>query len=397
MKRFLVQLRARIRSYLPKDDPFTFLVFAGVTGVIGAGVASLFRSTFYGFQHLFDPHIHGMVALAHYLPWYVRVVMPALGGAMAGACLKYGLDWVPRRGADDYLEAITVGNGVLGIRQTLIKSLSSLLSVGSGASIGREGSMVQLAAMTGSAIGRRLKLSHEKMRLMVACGATAGITAAYNAPIAGSIFVTEIASSDNLLSRDTLGPLIVASVIANIISRWIFGAEPVYHMPPFPDITGWEVFAYAGLGILCGFAAPFFRRILDTFRATFLHRSRNLVSNMALGGLGVGIISMWEPNVWGNGYSVVNSILHTPWTWWALVGILIWKVAATGLSAGSGSVGGIFTPTLFVGATVGALYGHVLTTLMPWAGTDASSYAMVGMGAFLASVTYAPFMSILMI
>jgi CIC family chloride channel protein len=189
----------------------------------------------------------------------------------------------------------------------------------------------------------------------VACGATAGITSAYNAPIAGSIYVIEIAMGS--LSKETLGPLIVASVIANIVTRWFFGLSAVYKMPPFTMITGWEVFAYAGLGIICGFAAPAFRWVLDITRKSFLRFSQGLIINMALGGLGLGIISVWEPNVWGNGYSVVNSILHASWTWQALLLLLVLKVIAKALCSGSGMVGGVFTPTLFVGAALGALYG----------------------------------------
>jgi chloride channel protein, CIC family len=229
----------------------------------------------------------------------------------------------------------------------------------------------------------------------VACGATAGITSAYNAPIAGSLFVMEIAIGT--LSKATLGPLIVASVVANVITRKFFGLNAVYRMPPFTMVAGWEVFAFAGLGIICGFAAPLFRLVLDKTRNLFNSLGPGLVLNMALGGLGVGLISIWEPDVWGNGYSVVNSILHNPWTWQALLGVFLLKIVATALSSGSGAVGGVFTPSLFAGAALGVLYGHILVGVSSLSDTTVASYAIVGMGAFLASVTYAPLMSILMI
>ncbi|MDE1901083.1 MAG: ClcB-like voltage-gated chloride channel protein [Alphaproteobacteria bacterium] len=383
------------RSFLPKDDDFRLLIAAAVIGAIGAAAALLFHYAFIAAQKIFNPNVSEIVALATSLPWWGRLLLPTLGGALGGVCLKFGLHWVARRGADDYLEAITIGDGVIGARQTLIKSCSSLCSIASGASIGREGSMVQLAAMVGSALGQKCRVSKEKLRLFVACGATAGITVAYNAPIAASIFVTEI--SGGMISKNTLGPLIVTSVIANIMARWLFGVTPVYQMPSFPPIAGWEVFTYVGLGIVCGFGAPLFRRILDMFRAGFVRLPLGLIGNMALGGLGVGLISVWEPAVWGNGYSVVNSVLHHPWTWQALLAILVLKVLATALCSGSGAVGGVFTPTIFVGAAVGALYGHILGTFTPLPDTVIASYAMVGMGAFLASVTYAPLMCILMI
>jgi chloride channel protein, CIC family len=390
-----LHIHSFVRETLSQGQHLAFLLLAAVTGLAGAISGLLFRSAFTFIQHEIDDGSTGMVAIADALPWWGRLFLPMAGGILGGAFLTFGLRWAPRRVADDYLEAITVGDGVLSIRQTFIKSLSSLCSIGTGASIGREGPMVQLAAMAGSALGRVFKLSRTQMRLLVACGATAGITAAYNAPIAGVIFVVEIAMGT--LSKATLGPLIVASVISNIVTRQFFGLSAVYKMPDFTMITGWEVFAYAGLGFVCGFAAPAFRGILDMVRDGFGRLSNNLIFNMALGGLGVGAISVWEPNVWGNGYSVVNSILHDPWTWHALLLTLVLKVIATALCAGSGTVGGVFTPTLFVGATLGAIYGHLLVGVSPLSDTVISGYVMVGMGAFLASVTYAPLMCILMI
>jgi CIC family chloride channel protein len=371
------------------------LIIAGFVGMGGGFAALLFRSAFGYIQHLFHGTGEGMVALALALPWWGRLCLPMVGGAVAGMLLKFGLDWVPRKGSDDYLEAITIGDGVISTRQTLIKSASSLCSIGTGASIGREGAMVQLAAMLGSALGRLLNMPRNRLRLLVACGATAGFTSAYNAPIAGSIFIIEIAKSP--LSKAMLGPLIVASVISNIVTRWFLGLGAAYKMPIFTLISGWEVFAYAGLGVVCGFGAPVFRWVLDITRKSFQRFSLGLVLNMAIGGLGVGLISVWVPEVWGNGYSVVNSILHQTWTWQALLILLILKVFATALCSGSGTVGGVFTPTLFVGAALGALYGHVLVGLSPLSDTVVSGYVMVGMGAFLAAVTYAPLMCILMI
>ena len=395
----MTDLPSRIRSFLrahwPKDELFTLLVLAALVGVGGAVSSFLFREFLTGARHSLDPRDDGIVAMARLLPWWGRLLLPTMGGVAGGAILKYGLKWAPKRGADDYLEAITIGDGNLGVRQTLIKSASSLCSVDSGASIGREGPMVQLAAMIGSVLGRALRLPREQRQMMVACGATAGITSAYNAPIAGSLFVVEIAMGS--LSKTTLGPLIVSAVVANVVTRWCLGLNAVYQMPPFTIITGWEVFAYAGLGIVCGFLAPVFRWALDTFRKLFDRLDGGLIVNMALGGLGIGLIAVWEPDVWGNGYSVVNSILHLSWTWQALLIILVLKIVATALCAGSGAVGGVFTPSLFVGAALGGLYGHVLVGLSPLSDTVVAGYTIVGMGAFLASVTYAPLMSILMI
>jgi CIC family chloride channel protein len=395
MPSFFLQILARVQSFLPKDKTFLVFILAGLVGLGGGLAVLLFRSAFVGIQHLYNGHVSGMVEIAKELPWWARLFLPALGGAVAGALLEYGLHLVSRRGADDYLEAITIGDGRVSVRQTLIKSLSSLCSIASGASIGREGPMVQLAAMVGSILGRVLKLPTKTLQLLVACGATAGLASAYNAPIAGLLFVAEIAFGT--LSRKTLAPLIIASVMASVVTHRFFGIHTVYQIPHFSMVSDWETLFYVGLGIVCGFVSPVFRWTLDVSRKAFRQHGHHRAITMALGGLGVGAISVWNPNVWGNGYSVVNAILHEPWTWKALLTILVLKIAATALSYGSGAVGGVFTPSLFVGAVLGALYGQILQGAALAPDTAMVSYAIVGMGAFLSSVTYAPLMSILMI
>jgi CIC family chloride channel protein len=378
-----------------KDKVLLFFILAGIVGYSGSLLVYIFRLGFFDIRHLVAPQAIGMVALATDLPWWGRLILPVVGGALAGALLEYGLNWMPRCGSNDYLEAIMIGDGKLSIRHTLIKSAASLCSISSGASIGREGPMVQLAAMAGSALGRLLKFSPDDLRLLVACGATAGLAAAYNAPIAGLLFVIEIAYGK--LSKQTLTPMIVAAVISVVVAHHFFGINSVYQIPKFSLAADWKIFTYIGLGVLCGFIAPVFRYTLDISRVFFGRLGHNRILTMAVGGLGVGIISVWNPDVWGNGYSVVNSILLTDWTWKALLIILILKIVATSISHGSGAVGGVFTPTIFVGAALGALYGHIFSHGSLAQNSTILSYTLVGMGAFLSSVTYAPLMSILMI
>ncbi|CFB61837.1 ClcB-like voltage-gated chloride channel protein [Pandoraea apista] len=382
------------RQFAPNTLQITLLL-AGIVGLLGALATVAFREALSGLQFLLAGHRSGMVELAQNLNWWQRLLLPSVGGLIAGLILQYATLWVPKKGADDYMEAIAIGTGVLSLRQTLVKSLSSLCSVASGASIGREGPMVQLAAMFASLVGRILAFPPERLRLLVACGATAGITSAYNAPIAGALFISEIVYGS--ISTATLGPLVVASVIANIVIRQFLGYEAVCQMPRFDFVSGWEVFFYVGLGVLAGVLAPLFLRLLDSAKQRFSALPVPLFLRLALGGLVVGVLSLQVPQVWGNGYSVVNSILHTHWAWQALAMVLVFKVLATASSAGSGAVGGVFTPTLFVGAALGSLYGLAMNALAPATASVASSYAVVGMGAFLAATTYAPLMSILMI
>jgi len=388
----------RARSALLAENLTVTLCAAGVMGVLGALATVVFRELLGWTQMVLSGGDipQGMVSLARGLDAWQRFLMPAVGGAIAGVILQSATRWLPRRGAADYMEAISIGRGVIGFRQTVARSLSSIFSIGSGASIGREGPMVQLAAMCSSLTGRYLVLPPRHLRLLVACGATAGITAAYNAPIAGALFISEIVYG--VISTATLVPLAVASVVANIVTRQVLHYDAVFHMPHFDFVSGWEVVNYLGLGLIAGLVAPQFLRFLDLSRAAFRRLPFPLWARMALGGLIVGALSVLNPAVWGNGYSVVNSMLHTQWAWQAIAAILFLKVLATAASVGSGALGGVFTPTLFVGAALGALYGNALQELFPAGSLSAvSSYAIVGMGALLAATTHAPLMSILMI
>jgi len=389
----------RVIARLPFGREHVVFVIVGLIGCAGAVSTILFRECLHQLQWWLSGSDQGLVATARALPWWARLLVPTAGGLLAGLTLQIGLRWIPRKGSDDYMEVIAVGDGVLSARQSLLRSASSLCSVASGASIGREGPMVQLAAMCGSLLGRLLRhvtpVSVEQLRLLVACGAAAGITSAYNAPIAGAVFVCEIVFG--VITTAMLGPLLVAAVTADIVVRQFFGYGAVYAMPHFDFISGWEVLTYLGLGLAAGVAGPLLLGLIDQVREAFARTRLPLTLRLAAGGLIVGVLSTRVPEVWGNGYSEVNSFLHQPWLWQTVALVLICKVAATAASAGSGAVGGVFTPTLFCGAALGLLYGTGMHALLPDAAPVPISYAVVGMGALLAATTHAPLMSILMI
>lgn len=371
------------------------LVWAVVVGVLGAFATVAFRHAIDAFQWALSGRSGSFVAMAHALPWTVRLWLPAAGGLIAGYFLILARRRADKHAHSDYMEAIGIGEGVVPFWESAWRSVSSLFTIGFGGSIGREGPMVQLAALAGSIVGRWVHFDPARLRLLVACGAAAGITSAYSAPIAGAFFVTEIVLGS--IAMENFGPLVVSSVVANIVMREFSGYKPPYEMPEFPAIAGPEVLLFVALGLLCGAVAPQFLHLIESSRSRFKRLPLPLPVRLALGGLIVGIISVWVPEVWGNGYSVVNSILHSPWTWTALVVVLASKIVATAATVGSGAVGGVFTPTLFVGATLGSLFGLAVHGVWPHGTSGAFAYAMVGMGAFLAGATQAPLMAILMI
>ncbi|BCF97030.1 voltage-gated ClC-type chloride channel ClcB [Paraburkholderia sp. PGU19] len=395
MLSFLLRLRTRAAHLFRLSDAHTMLVWSVIVGIVGAFATIAFREGIALMQRAFTGQDGSLVEMARRLPIAMRIALPALGGLAAGVLLV-----IAQRGADkkqhtDYMEAVVIGDGVVPVRLSLWRSASSLFTISSGGSIGREGPMVQLAALCASLIGRVVHFDPPRLKLLVACGAAAGITSAYSAPIAGAFFVTELVLGS--IAMESFGPVVVASVVSNILMREFAGYKPPYEMPVFPPIAGLEVLLFVALGLLCGAAAPQFLRLMDTSKAGFRRLPIPLPVRLALGGLIVGILSVWTPEVWGNGYSVVNSILHSPWTWSALVVVLVFKLIATAATVGSGAVGGIFTPTLFFGAVLGSLFGLGMNALWPHGTSAPFAYAMVGMGAFLAGATQAPLMAILMI
>ncbi|MFM0287097.1 ClcB-like voltage-gated chloride channel protein [Paraburkholderia megapolitana] len=396
MLSFLLKLRTRAQRLFGLSDAHTMLLWSVVVGVAGAFATMAFREAIALMQRAISGESGGgLVEMARRLPWTVRIWLPAAGGLIAGVILLIARRGTERNNHTDYMEAVAIGDGVVPVRLSLWRSVSSLFTIASGGSIGREGPMVQLAALAASLIGRWVHFDPPRLRLLVACGAAAGITAAYSAPIAGAFFVTEIVLGS--IAMESFGPVVVSSVVANITMREFGGYRPPYEMPVFPPVTGVEVLLFVALGLLCGAAAPQFLRLLDVSKAGFQRIALPLPLKLALGGLVVGILSVWTPDVWGNGYSVVNAILHSPWTWSALVMVLVFKLVATAATAGSGAIGGIFTPTLFVGAVLGSLFGQAMHALWPHGTSAPFAYAMVGMGAFLAGATQAPLMAILMI
>ena len=233
--------------------------------------------------------------------------MPAVGGALAGVVLVYGQKITRFQSSTDYMEAIAIGSGTVPTRATLVKSVAALFSIGSGGSIGREGPMVQLAALVASRLGRWRKFTPPQLRLLVACGAAAGIASAYNAPIAGSFFVAEIILGT--IAMESLGPLVISAVAATLTLHVFTSAHVLYKVPSFGEVSPWEMGPYVVLGLISGATAPFFLNSLRQAERFFIALKLPVVARLALGGLLVGVIAINVPRVCGNGYSVVVEIL----------------------------------------------------------------------------------------
>jgi chloride channel protein, CIC family len=396
LARLPLSLLTRLRLILFGHEDLAGLVFwAALVGICGALCSVLFRELARLLEMLFTGQPGGLVHAAAQLSWWHRMLVPMFGGLFAGLVLHLAgrAQTIPR--AVDYMEAILVGDGRISLRRTLLNSASSLLSIASGGSIGREGPMVQLAAMAGSRLGIVGKAPVPRLRLMVACGGAAGIAAAYNAPISGALFVSEIVLGS--MAMESFGPLVVASVTSSATIHQILGYGPVFDVPHVQFVSNWELIFYVILGVLLGHLAPPFLALLDYAKSRFVKLGLRPYLQLGLGGLIVGVISILAPEVWGNGYSVVGNILRGELAGLMLLVVFAAKVAATSATVGSGAVGGVFTPTLFIGCAVGALFGGVLHHFLPAYTSVPAAYALIGMGGFLAATTHAPLTSILML
>jgi CIC family chloride channel protein len=371
------------------------LCWAAVAGVLGALSALAFRGGLELIHRLLTGNSEGIVDSFRELEWWQRLGIPAVGGLIAGLVLLFGKRLHPGESSTDYMEAILIGSGDIPVRSSLVKSTAAMFSIASGGSIGREGPLVQLAAVAASWLGRWRSMSAPQLRLLVACGAAAGIASAYNAPIAGSFFVAEIILGT--IAMESLGPLAVAAVAATLTMRALSDAHTLYKVPEFTLHSLWEIGPFVLLGILAGTVAPIFLRSLRQVEGLFARTKLPVPARLALGGLIVGALAVWVPEVCGNGYSVVVAILNGQLVWTTLLLVLGCKWIATAASFGSGAPGGVFTPTLFMGATLGYLYGHAVHAVWPLGAADPQAFALVGMGALLAAASHAPVMAIILL
>ncbi|HBP28469.1 ClcB-like voltage-gated chloride channel protein [Advenella sp. FME57] len=371
-----------------------FFVWAIVVGVAAAGMTILFHMAIHWGQLLTGSVPGEIETVVSRWSNTERILFPVGGGLIAGTLLWLSSK-VRKDMNADYMEAVALSDGRLSLRQGALRVLSSLSTVVSGGSIGREGAMVHLGAMVASAIGRFLAFNANDIRLLVACGAAAGVSAAYNAPLAAALFVAEIVLGT--LSITTLGPLIISAGVANITMQLTGYYRVTYDVNPMSLSIDASLLLLCALAIVAGLLAPLFLRFLDAVRQLFRKTRLPLPFSLALGGALLGGILILQPAASGNGYGPIEDMLTLSWTMPAVLLMLAYKVLATGATVGSGATGGVFTPMLMVGASVGMLFYQVISFVMPEQAAQPALYILIGMGAFLAAGTHAPLMAILMI
>ena len=330
------------------------------------------------------------------LPWYGCLIIPAVGGGLAGLMSFFASRLRGGGGVGQVMEAVVLGNVHISLRLTSLKALGSWLAIVSGGSVGREGSIIQFGGGLGGALGRVFGLREGQVRGLIAAGSAAGFAAAYNTPLAAVLFVVEVVTG--VIALDIVLPAIVATPIATALTRLVIGGGPIYGQRTFAMGSDSELLVPALLGLLAGLAGPAFMALLFRGEAYFSKVPLPKPLRAALGGLVVGALAIGLPQVTGNGYEAINLILGGHVALRLMLLLLLAKAIATTASVSSGSPGGVFTPTLFIGAAFGGAVGELALRLgSPGTPGLVEGYALVGMAAMSAATTHAPVMAAVMV
>jgi CIC family chloride channel protein len=328
---------------------------------------------------------------------YLIPIVPGIGGLIVGLVFHFISRESKGHGVPDVMKAVVVNYGIMKPNLVVTKTISSIVSIGSGGAGGREGPIVQIGATFGSLIGQFFKLSPERIRTLVGCGAGGGISAIFNAPLGGVMFAVEIILGE--FNLRTFTPIVISSVIATAVSRSILGDNPTFVTPDYSIVSNIEFIFYLILGLICGIASAGFTRIFYWFEDKFDKLARSLPHYLipAIGGLLTGIVIIFAPDVVGFSYNIINDTILGKGDLNIILLTFLLKPIAVGLTLGSGGSGGTLAPALKTGAMLGAIVGYIFHLLLPNSTADYGAYALVGMGAMLAGTMHAPVTAILMI
>ncbi len=374
------------------DEHTQLLVLAVVIGTASGAAVIVFYKAIDLIQGLV---LHSALRMPIPAPLLIPLFV-ALGLMACRALVRWGANGSPGENIPDVMYRVTVKGGVIRSIPVLVKTLAAAVVIGTGGSVGAEGPVVVLGAAAGSRIGRWLRASPNRLRTLVGCGAAAGISAAFNAPIAGVLFgIEKILGAAGGMA---LGPFVVASILAATVGRSVFGNHPVMALPTeFGVGAPWELLLYVGLGVLTGVVSVLYSR--SVWRAQDLFaRLRARWLQVALGAAVIGGLDIaFRSDLWGQGHESLDIGIVATRSALFLLALAGAKLVATAATFGAGGAGGVFTPALFIGATLGGAYGVAMHGVIPNADFAPGALALVGMAGLVAGSTHAPLTAIMMV
>ncbi|MCP4386159.1 MAG: chloride channel protein [Hyphomicrobiales bacterium] len=384
-----------LRQFHENRQPIIWLL-APLVGLATGIAAILFRLAIGIAQWPWLQDVSENVAsAARAQPWWVILLAPAAGGLVVGLMLQYLLSAKRTGAVPDVMEArIRAGRG-LGLREGLVSAFASAVSLGSGASAGREGPIVHLGASMGTALCTRLNLPDAARRTFLACGVAGAVAASFNAPIAGVLFAQEVILGHFAIA--SFAPLVLSAVIATIVSQAWFGDVAAFTVPAYQIGSYLEVPAFILLGVVAATVAIIFQIALIGTDWIARNVTMPLVARPVVGGLMIGAIAIWFPEVLGVGYDTTDAALKDQLPLAMMLALLVAKTAATAIALASRFGGGVFSPALYLGAMTGGAFGLIAAAAFPSAGSGEGLYAILGMGAVAAAVLGAPISTTVMI
>jgi CIC family chloride channel protein len=342
--------------------------------------------------HAPNPHLPGLGM------WFV-LAAPVVAGAIYGPLVTKFAPEARGHGVPEVMYAVAERGGRIPPQVTVVKALASALCIGGGGSVGREGPIVQIGSAWGSSLGRLTRMPENRLRILVACGAAGGIAATFNAPIAGPFFAMELILRD--FAAESFGAVVLSSVTASVIGRAAFGNHPFLDLPAFGLRSGWEYLAFAVLGVVIGAVGVAFTHVLYCIEdgCDWLWRWTRGPEWLrpAVGGLLLGGLLLALPEMYGVGYPVLAHAIDGQYVLWFLLILMIGKIVATSLTIGIGGSGGVFAPSLFIGAMGGTAFGIIAHDLVTAATAAPGMYGLIGMGAAFAGATRAAITAVIIL
>ncbi len=381
-------IEPNIRLFRTTRQPLVWLLAVG----IGAGVAIaaiLFRLGIGLFQYPWLQTLsENVVTAATAQPWWVILLAPTIGGLLVGIYLERVQPGHRAGGVADVIEARALGGRGLKFWSGLSSALVTVMSLGTGASAGREGPVVHLGATVATAFCRAFRLPDASRRVLLACGVASAVSASFNAPIAGVLFAHEVILGHYAASAFV--PIVIASAVGTVLSRQIIGDVAAFAIPDYQITSYLEIPAFALLGLTCAAVAILFQFALIGTDYVARNIKLKLWTRPVIGGAMVGLIAIWFPHVLGVGYEATDLALKQELTIGLMFALLFAKTAATAITLASRFGGGIFSPALYLGAMAGGVYGLIAAAVFPELASSQGLYAILGMGAVAAAVLGAP-------